>query len=106
MLIGFTAYVFLMPIVIGAVVGLWSGWRSDIDGAAGLFRALGWAALVAFTLVYAVQMLWIAAIVNEVRAIDSVALWAGKWTLFTGLIWLPTMVISFLGAALVQRRRA
>jgi hypothetical protein len=104
--IGLTAYVWLMPIVVAAFVGLWAGWRSDVTAPAGLFRTLGFTALVVAAVVYAGQMLWLAALVNSAQSMDSVALWSGKLTVATAMLWLPIMVIAFLGAALWRRRVA
>ncbi len=105
-MIALTAYAWLMPVLVGAIVGLWAGWRSDVANSGGLFRALGLATLVAAAVVYAGQMLWLAALVKTAQSTDSVALWSGKLTVATAFLWLPIMVMAFIGMALWRRRAA
>ena len=95
----------VLPTALAVLVGWWRG-RELIETPRRFFREIGIGVLWTFLGVFAIHMLWLAAVMSTTGGIQSLGAWAASWSFFTALFWLPVMVTTLAYRAMKTRKAA
>jgi len=92
---------FPVPIVLAVLLGLWAG-RSDPQTPRDFWIAAAWAVAWQVAAVFLWHALWVTSLLPASWLDTFIS--AGSWTLGTGLIWLPLLMITIVLRAMKARR--
>jgi len=93
-----------VPVVIAILIGWWRA-REPIETLHQFLSSMAVGFGFAAVLVFAVQMVWIGALMMSEGGVADLAFWALYWTVITGMFWVPAFVITLVILALRKRRR-
>ncbi len=97
--------VWCLPILIGIWLGMWQGRRPAMTPGE-FFKHIGTAILFAGCIIFMIQMILVGALMVGLEGgMVGLGSEAWRWTFYTGALWLPCLVISYIVKAMQEKRR-
>lgn len=104
-MIGTILAAWLLPVLIGTAFGVWTAQR-PANTPSEFVKDVCTAILFAGCAIFMLQMVLVGALMTGAQGgISGLGGEAWRWTFFTGLFWLPALVITYILRAMQHRKR-
>ncbi len=104
-MIGTILAAWLLPVLIAAALGAWQAERPAMTPSE-FFKDVGTALLFAACAIFMLQMVLIGALMTGFQGgMTGLGIEAWRWTFYTGAIWVPGLVITYIVKAMRVRER-